>query len=95
MDPTTFMASPAAAILVDRLNKLDNPKLTRRVSAFIHHTFNGFIALTDVENDAFFKKFIVLWRKHRLEQVDFHEELDTYVKTIITSESRNWIRGAN
>ncbi len=93
LDPTTFGSSPAAKILAERLDRLADPKLTRRVSAFLHQTNTGFAQLAAVEDDRWFKRLVVSWRKDRLGQVSFHDDLDSYVKNLVTAASKDWING--
>ena len=92
IDPHTFGKSPAAEILAARLNEIGDSKLTRRVSAFLHHTLSGFAALSDVKDDKRFVEFVVLWRKSRMAKIGFHERLDSLVGSTITGVARDWIR---
>jgi hypothetical protein len=93
LDPNTFGSSNAAMILVEKLNRIDDPKLTKKVSAFLTYTFTGLNKLNGIDNDVWFKRFVILFRKHQLSRVDFHEDIDTYVKNIVTSTSKDWAAG--
>jgi len=93
IDPHTFDGSHAAEILVDKLNEIGCKKLTKRVSHFFHHTVEGFYQLTVVDDDGIFKELIVLWRKDRLSKVQFRDDIDSFLKSIIVGISRDWIRG--
>ena len=92
LDPNTFGGSDAAMILVEKLNRIDDPKLTRQVSAFLTYTFTGLSRLSSIDDDAWFKRFVVLFRKHQIDRVAFHEDIDTYIKNIVTSTSKDWAR---
>ena len=94
IDPHTFGGEPAAEIVASKLNEIGSKKLTARVSSFLHHTFEGFHALSDIENDALFVEFVVLWRKDRTGKVKFGHGLDTFIRSIIVGVSRAWTRGA-
>ena len=92
IDPHTFGGTHAGEILASKLNEIESNKLTARVSSFLHHTFAGFERLSAIDDDEFFKVFVVLWRNDRTRQVKFRDDLDTFIKSIIVGVSRDWLR---
>jgi hypothetical protein len=93
LDPHTFGNSPAAVVLIDKLNKeLRDEPLAKRVIKFIHTTQNGFCRLSEIENNDWFNRFRILWVKERMSLVDFHPDIDTYVKNVIRTDSKEWFR---
>jgi len=92
IEPFTYGGTHAGEILASKLNGIGDPKLTRRVSSFIHTTFAGFSALGAVEDDALFLRFIVLWRNDRTSKVNYGNGLDTFIRSIIVGASRDLIR---
>lgn len=92
LDPNTFGKSPAAGCLIRRLNSIADPRLTRRVGALIHRTNTGYRHLADVSDDTWFVRLVLSWRRHQLGKVEFHEDVDTYVRTLIVTASREWMR---
>lgn len=94
IDPHTYGGSHAGEILAGELNKIGKPRLTRRVSSLLHTTFAGFAALTSIEDDALFTRFVVLWRNDRTSKVNFGHGIDTFIKSIIVGTSRDWLRGS-
>jgi hypothetical protein len=90
LDPYTFGASKAAVILAERLDRIADPKLTRRVGAFLHYTYAGFAQLGAVEDEEWFRRFVVLFRKSQLAKVDYHADVDSYVKNLVLVASKGW-----
>lgn len=96
MDPTTFGGSEAAIILIDILNQLNEPKLNRRVSQFLNESSNGFVALASMTDNRWFKRFSILWRKERLALIErhpFHPSVDSYVRNVLVTCGKEWVRG--
>ena len=93
LDLNTFGGSPAAEILAERLNRIDDLRLIKKVSSFLHYTNTGLAQLSTISNDEWFRRFVVLFRKHQLDRVAFHEDVDTYIKNLVTAASKDWIRG--
>lgn len=93
IDPFTYGGTHAGEILADRLNELDDQQLTRKVSSFLHTSFSGFSALSAIEDDALWERFIVLWRNDRTAKVNYGHGLDTFMRSIIVACSREWLRG--
>ena len=95
IDPNTFGGTVASQILAARLEELDNKKLTRRVSAFLHHTFKGYAELRSISDDMIFKEMITLWRKDRMSKINFGHGVDSFVGSIVRAFARDWIRGVD
>ena len=93
MDPTTFGGSDAAIILVDRLAKLDDPKLAKRVGSFLNMSATGFARLDEIEDHEWFRRFAILWRNSRTAMIEFHPEIDTYVRNVLVTGYKEWVRG--
>jgi hypothetical protein len=94
IDPKTFGGTYAGEILARRLNGIGKKKLTRRVSAYLHHTFKGFAELASIEDDKLFEVFVVLWRNDRTSKVNFYDDnMNSLIRSIIVACSRSWLRG--
>jgi len=93
LDPHTFGNSPAAVILIDKLNnEIRDAALARSVIKFIQRTQNGFCRLNEIDDDDWFNQFRCLWVKERVKLVDFHPEIDSYIKNVIKTDSVEWYR---
>jgi hypothetical protein len=90
LDPHTFGASKAAVILAEKLDRIADPKLTRRIGAFLHYTYTGFAQLGAVEDDEWFRRLAVMFRKSQLARVDYHSDVDSYVKNLVLVASKGW-----
>jgi hypothetical protein len=95
LDLKTFGGSRAAEILAERLNRIGDPKLTRRVSAFLHYTNTGYTKLSDIDDDEWFQRFVFGFRQQQLALIDFHDEINSYIRNLVTSASKDWISGAH
>ena len=93
MAPTTFGSYDSAKILVDRLNKLDDRHLTRRVGAFLAQTSTGYARLAEIDDHQWFRRFAIMWRKQRVAMVNFHPDLDTYICAVVGTDYKEWGRG--
>jgi len=93
LDPKTFGGSKAAEILVEKLNRIGDPKLIKKVGAFLHYTNTGYAQLSAIDDDEWFRRFVVLFRKAQLVKVDFDDSINTYVRNLVTSASKDWMRG--
>lgn len=93
IDHTTFGGNPAAVVLADRLNKLDDERLTRSVCKFLAWTMTGFSQLGAVDDDEWFQRLVLMWRRNQEAKIDFHPEVDSYIRNIIVTAYKEWLRG--
>jgi hypothetical protein len=93
LDPNTFGGSRAAEVLVEKLTKINDPRLTKKVGAFLHYTNTGFAKLAAVDDDEWFARLIVVFREAQLAKVNFHDDVNTYVRNLVTAASKDWMRG--
>lgn len=96
LDLHTFGGSRAAEILVKNLREINDPKLAKRVGAFLDHVLSGFAALSPIDDDHWFARFVRMWRNAKIAEVEargFHSRVDSFVRSVIVGASRDWIRG--
>lgn len=89
MDPTTYGDFPAAHVLAERLTALDDPALTRRVTRFLTDFNTGLAALDAIEDDAYRGRLALLWRDHFVERLDFHPDVDSWVRNVLSAYYRD------
>jgi hypothetical protein len=94
IDPCCWGDTHAAEILAEQLNSLGNKRLIRRIGAFLDHTFVGFKQLGAIEDEAIFQQMVDLWRKDRISKVNFRDDLNSLIKSTITSAARHWLRSS-
>ena len=93
MDATTYGDTGAARVLIDKLAKLGDPKLCKRVRRYMSNTLTGFARLNEIEDDKWFKLFAVRWRNERIGMIAFHPEIDTYLENIVRTTFKQYVRG--
>ena len=88
---TEFGNFPAAKVLSERLDRLENRKLARRVRHFVNTTLTGFARLDGIDSQPWFKRFALIWRNRRLAACSFHPDVDSYAKAVIRTHFKWWI----
>ena len=93
LDPNTFGSSDAATILAEKLVRIDDPKLVKKVSAFLTYTNTGLSRLSGIADDVWFERMVLVFRKAQLSRVDFHPDIDTYIKNLVLAAAKDWVTG--
>ncbi len=82
MESYTFGSFPCAVILVDKISKLNDLHLRKRVSRFFHEFYKG-INQADLMCDPRVKiRFLELWRDEFLSKINFDYSVDSYVQNV-------------
>ncbi len=92
MDATTLGNFPAATVLADRLERLADPHLTRRVTKRLNDFNAGLNQLLDVPHPTYRRRLALLWRDHHLQSVAFDPTLDAYVRNVMTTFAKSLLR---
>jgi hypothetical protein len=91
MDDTTFGSSQSAIDLVKEL-KDNHPFLIRRVSRFIQVYRDGFESIKEIQDRRHQIRIATMWRKEFIEKVNFHPDIDSFVKNLLVASYRNFLR---
>lgn len=89
MDETTYGDFPAALILRERVLRLDDPALTRKVSRALQDFNGGLYAIAEIREPTYRRRLALLWRDDALARVAIHPELDNYVRGVITTFAKD------
>ncbi|WP_020474294.1 hypothetical protein [Zavarzinella formosa] len=89
MKAETFGSFPAAQILVSRLEKLNNPLVTKKVSRFLQDYNEGLKHLNAIKHAGYRKRCVLLWRDDFLKRLAIDPFVDKFVSNLICTYGKD------
>ena len=93
MSPETFGCFPAAIILVERLEKLADEKVTTKVSRFLQDYNEGLYYIGQIPHESYRKRCALLWRDDFLHRSKIDPFIDKYLENIICTYAKDLLVG--
>lgn len=92
MKKTTFGSFPAALILQERIESINDSKVTRKVSNTLQDFNTGLRFIEGIEDSRYRKRFALLWRNEFLARVNIDPRVDSYLKNVLSTYYRELLR---
>lgn len=94
----SYGAFPAAILLIQTLKSLNNKKIQGKIGKFMVQYLTGFRQLKLFSNKTPFEKNSKLymakcWKNDFINRVDFHSEIDSILKNVLTTHYKIFVEG--
>jgi hypothetical protein len=88
MQATTFGSFPAAEILVDKLDSLGDPLISRKVSRLLQDFSTGLSHLSEIPDPAYRSRMTLLWRDDFLARLSIDPDIDKFVSNVLCTRAK-------
>lgn len=92
MKKTTFGSFPAALILYERVKRIDDAKIRRKVSNTLQDFNTGLRFIEGIEDLRYRKRLALLWRDDFLKAINIDPRIDSYLKNVLSTYYRELLR---
>jgi hypothetical protein len=88
MQATTFGSFPAAQILADKLDKLGDPTVTKKVSRLLQDLNTGLSHIEKISDPLYRGRLALLWRDDFLAKLAILPDVDKFLSNVIITNTK-------
>lgn len=88
MKSETYGSFPAAIALIERLKKLSNPLVIKKVSRLLQDYNEGLRQIESIPQPRYRKRCALLWRDDHLDRVAIDPFVDKYVRNVLCTYAK-------